>query len=110
MIAPIPSAVSETGPRVRFSECSPVSRDSSIISDIGFFARTEPPIRLLLGAKSVPSLPRRYKLRCRRFRFPDAIPQEIHRHAKDHNDESRPGVLRFVSKKLNFDEDGHHQI
>src|SRR5216683_730171 len=57
MIAPTPSAVSCTAPKVRLRLCSPASFDSVSSMLIGFFANNGLPMQLLLGSYSENAAP-----------------------------------------------------
>src|SRR5271168_4650388 len=50
MMAPTPSAVSDTGPNVRFNVCSPVALASFSSQSIGFFLNSGLLIRNLLSS------------------------------------------------------------
>src|SRR5229473_420831 len=57
MMAPTPSAVSCTAPKVRLRLCSPASFDSVSSMLIGFFANNGLPMQLLLGSYSENAAP-----------------------------------------------------
>src|ERR1700722_11223746 len=104
--APTPSAVSDTGPNVRFSVCSPVALASLSSQSIGFLLNSALPIRKLLPKKTYAN---RRLFRSRR-RLPCLLPKQIYRNAQQNDDQPRPSVLWLVTQKLNFDEDCHHQV
>src|SRR5580658_983125 len=109
MMAPTPSAVSDTGPSERFRVCSPASSASFSSQSIGFFANSGLPIpRLSLARKNCDSDggvtlgPRR--------RLPCQLPERIHRQTQQNDDQAGPSVLRFIPQQLDFEKSRHHDV
>src|SRR5713226_9049780 len=117
MMAPMPRAVRETGPRVRRNVCSPDSWDSFSSISSGFFANSGFPMRrfsllkfpspLDWGSACVTRVP---VLRL-------SPPQQIDRYADQDNNQTRPSRLRFIKDQGEHDhglrndvQDGNNRI
>src|SRR2546421_2118575 len=123
MIAPTPSAVSWTAPRLRFKLCSPVSLHSPSSMLIGFLTNkglpAAPPLAiaapnssdlvLLIIGTSLGKTSSAAQLAARGQRS-SPRPNQIYRNAQQHNHQTRPRRLRLVEQQHEHNGHGRHYI